>query len=180
MPSVVRRGVRLVKLDGFLLERERLLLEQDVVLLELVRRELGRPLGSVEVLAERVVELGNLVVRGRRDLGDAVVGRLAVGGERFLHRACFRFEALVERHDEPRAEERVARRRRELELRLGGESARAIGALGAGDGIAATRSRIQRASLGADCRRRPRGRSASVALRRLRQREWGYRSTNRL
>src|SRR5881394_4114500 len=110
------RRVRLVQLDGLFLEWERLLFEQYVVLFELVLVQLARSLGRVQVFAQSVVKLGDLVVRGRRDLGDTILGGLAVSRECFFHACLLRLQALVERNHELRALERVARRRRELEL----------------------------------------------------------------
>ena len=67
-------GVDLVRGDGLLFERERLLFEQRVVFIELVGVELLRPLGLHDVLAELAVDLGDLVRGHRGDFGHAIVG----------------------------------------------------------------------------------------------------------
>ena len=79
-------GVDLVRRDGLFFERERLLLEQRVVFVELIGRELLRPLGLHDVLAQLAVDLGDLVGRQRGDFGHVVVSGGLVAVERGLHR----------------------------------------------------------------------------------------------
>src|SRR5207302_2051613 len=93
-PILGARGVQLVRLDRFLLERKHLLLEERIVFLERIALELRRPLRGHDVLRERAVELRHLVVRraGRRSPRDAGAlprrRRPASGSCRRTSRAC--------------------------------------------------------------------------------------------
>src|SRR5262245_12393184 len=76
------RDVELVNLDGLLLEREHLFLEQQVVLLERIALQRLGTLGGQQILRERTIELSRLERRDGRDFGDVVLRRLLVRGER--------------------------------------------------------------------------------------------------
>src|ERR1700736_5455888 len=83
------RGIDLVQFDRLLLEREGLLLEQYVVLLQFLLGQFLRPLRAHQVLAQLAIQFGTLEGRCGSDVGHLVVGRVLIGLERRLHRLAF-------------------------------------------------------------------------------------------
>src|SRR6266699_4672876 len=128
-PILGARGVQLVRLDRFLLERKHLLLEERIVFLERIALELRRPLRGHDVLRERAVELRHLVVRGGGHLGDLISGGALVAVHRSLERIALDDETLLQRRAQPHRPKRITRRLRERQLRLRGEIVGALGAL---------------------------------------------------
>src|SRR5438874_8744307 len=128
-PILGARGVQLVRLDRFLLERKYLLLEERIVFLERIALELRRPLRGHDVLRERAVELRHLVVRGGGHLGDLISGGALVAVHRSLERIALDDETLLQRRGQPHRPKRITRRLRERQLRLRGEIVGALGAL---------------------------------------------------
>src|SRR5438105_6676279 len=128
-PILGARGVQLVRLDRFLLERKHLLLEERIVFLERIALELRRPLRGHDVLRERAVELRHLVVRGGGHLGDLISGGALVAVHRSLERIALDDETLFQRRGQPHRPKRITRRLRERQLRLRGEIVGALGAL---------------------------------------------------
>src|SRR5438105_2273670 len=128
-PILGARGVQLVRLDRFLLERKHLLLEERIVFLERIALELRRPLRGHDVLRERAVELRHLVVRGGGHLGDLISGGALVAVHRSLERIALDDQTLLQRRGQPHRPKRITRRLRERQLRLRGEIVGALGAL---------------------------------------------------
>src|SRR5438477_2305060 len=128
-PILGARGVQLVRLDRFLLERKYLLLEERIVFLERIALELRRPLRGHDVLRARAVELRHLVVRGGGHLGDLISGGALVAVHGSLERTALDDETLLPRRGQPHRPKRITRRLRERRLRLRGEIVGALGAL---------------------------------------------------
>src|SRR5664279_2605355 len=93
-------GVELMQLGRLFLEREGLLLEQHVVLLELDLGELLRPLRCHQGLSEVAVDRGDAVGRGSRHVGHAIVGGDRVRLERLLHLLLLQLQLAGQRLDQ--------------------------------------------------------------------------------
>src|SRR5271170_6872016 len=122
------RGVQFVQLDGLLLERESLFLQQHVVLLQFVLVEIFWPLRADQVLAQLPVQFRALEGCRCSNLGDLVIGGCLVTLERSLHGLAFLGERLFERRHQFDAFELFASRGCKAKGCLGREGAAAIGA----------------------------------------------------
>src|SRR5271168_5592469 len=122
------RGVYFMQFYGLLLERESLLLEQHVVLLQFVLVEIFWPLRTNQILAELAVQFRALEGRRRGDFGDLVIGSRLVRLERSLHCLALLGEGFFERRHQFDASEFVANRGCERQGRLGREGPAAVGA----------------------------------------------------
>src|SRR5258706_2331267 len=121
--------VDLVQLDGPFLERERLLFEHDVVLLQFV---LGQSFGTLRFeqgSAEIVIDLRRPVGGRRRHFRHAVVRGHGVGLEHFLHPGFLELEVLLQRLRQTHAPIRLLQRFGDRERGERPEIARAVGAL---------------------------------------------------
>src|SRR5690606_35391832 len=118
--------------DRALLERVRLLLERELVLFALELVEIVRALRFEKRTTEVIIDLGDVVRRGRGHLAGPVLDEFAERVGRLLHGLPLAREILLERLHQPDLDEAVVERLGQRERGDRREVARAVRTLGAG------------------------------------------------
>ena len=134
VPDAVGRalGICLVQVDGLLLDREYLFLEQQLVLLQGIGIQVLRAFRCQYVISKRLIDLRQAKRRLRRNLGHPVPGGVGVCRDDVLHQGPLELHALRERLRELHHLESLAYRFGEPNRRFRGQEACAVRALSAG------------------------------------------------